>query len=121
MHWVEGKDAVTQLIADPVAPSVPTEAGPGAGTGGTDGAGAAPAAPEADAHAALPLVALVLGISGVVLGVTVIWFFAAIPVGIVSVVTGLFARRHVEQYHDSARPTAPRSAPRSAASRSSSA
>ncbi len=38
-------------------------------------------APSLQAHAALPLVALVLGISGVVLGVTVIWFFAAIPVG----------------------------------------
>ena len=30
-------------------------------------------------HASLPLVALVLGIAGVALGVTVIWFFAAIP------------------------------------------
>jgi hypothetical protein len=31
----------------------------------------------------------------------VIWFFAAIPVGIVSVATGLYARRHVGEYHDS--------------------
>lgn len=58
--------------------------------------------PEAAAatHASLPLVALVLGVSGVVLGVTVIWFFAAIPVGIVSVAVGLAARRRLASYED---------------------
>ncbi len=50
---------------------------------------------EAVPHASLPLVALVLGISGVVLGITVIWFFAAIPVGIVSVIVAVIARRHL--------------------------
>jgi hypothetical protein len=54
----------------------------------------------ADVHASLPMVALVLGIAGVVLGVTVIWFFAAIPVGIVSVATGIVARRRVATAHD---------------------
>ena len=56
--------------------------------------------PEAAPHASLPLVALVLGIAGVVLGVTVIWFFAAIPVGIVSIATGLVARRRIATYTD---------------------
>jgi hypothetical protein len=51
-------------------------------------------------HASLPLVALVLGVSGVVLGVTVIWFFAAIPVGIVTVIVGVLARGRVAAYHD---------------------
>lgn len=55
---------------------------------------------EAPVHASLPLVALVLGIAGVVLGITVIWFFAAIPVGIVSVVVGLVARRRIATYTD---------------------
>jgi F0F1-type ATP synthase membrane subunit b/b' len=36
----------------------------------------------------LPLVALVLGIAGVALGLTAIWFFAAIPTGAAAVVVG---------------------------------
>lgn len=50
--------------------------------------------------ASLPLVALVLGIAGVVLGVTVIWFFAAIPIGILSVATGIVARTRLAAYDD---------------------
>lgn len=48
----------------------------------------------------LPLVALVLGVSGVVLGITVIWFFAAIPVGMVAVAIGVVARRRIESHDD---------------------
>ena len=55
---------------------------------------------ESPEHASLPLVALVLGIAGVVLGVTVVWFFAAIPIGILSVAAGLVARRNLGSYHD---------------------
>jgi hypothetical protein len=39
----------------------------------------------------LPLVALVLGIAGVALGLTAIWFFAAIPTGVAAVVVGALA------------------------------
>ncbi len=70
------------------------------GDDGSDGGGPSNAAHAAPMHAALPLVALVLGISGVALGVTVIWFFAAIPVGIVSLVTGIVARSRIETYDD---------------------
>ena len=79
---------------------------PGSGGGPSPAAEATGAPP----HASLPLVALVLGIAGVVLGITVVSFFAAIPVGIVSVVLGVIARRrdHLR------RPPAPRPAPRSA-------
>ena len=38
--------------------------------------------------------------AGVVLGVTVIWFFAAIPIGVAAVVVGIVARRRVASYHD---------------------
>jgi hypothetical protein len=48
------------------------------------------------ARASLPFVALVLGIAGVALGLTVIWFFAAIPIGIVSIAVGILARRGAE-------------------------
>lgn len=51
-------------------------------------------------HAPLPLVALVLGAAGVVLGVTVIWFFAAIPIGIAAVIVGVWARGRVASYRD---------------------
>jgi hypothetical protein len=56
-------------------------------------------------HASLPLVALVLGIAGVALGLTVIWFFAAIPVGIVSIVIGLVARRRLAELDDPRAPS----------------
>jgi hypothetical protein len=52
------------------------------------------------ARASLPLVALVLGIAGVALGLTVIWFFAAIPIGIVTVAIAIAARRHASSYTD---------------------
>jgi hypothetical protein len=64
---------------------------------GDDATASSAAAPL---HAALPLVALVLGISGVALGVTVIWFFAAIPVGIVSLIAGVIARQRLHTYND---------------------
>jgi hypothetical protein len=51
-------------------------------------------------HASLPLIALVMGIGGVALGVTVIWFFAAIPVGLFAVAIGLLARRNLDQDDD---------------------
>jgi hypothetical protein len=70
----------------------------GAHDGHDDNAGAS--ASPAPLHAALPLVALVLGISGVALGVTVVWFFAAIPVGVVSLVTGVIARQRLHTYND---------------------
>lgn len=43
--------------------------------------------------ASLALVALVLGIAGTVLGITVLWFFAAIPIGLAAVVVGVLALR----------------------------
>lgn len=73
---------------------------PDAGDGvGPDGVGDAPASAEVP-NASLPLVALVMGIAGVVLGVTVIWFFAAIPVGFVSIAIGLLARHRLDQDSD---------------------
>ena len=50
--------------------------------------------------ASLPLVALVLGIAGVALGVTVVWYFAAVPVGVVAAVVGLLALRRTDGYED---------------------
>jgi hypothetical protein len=47
---------------------------------------------------ALPLVALVLGVAGVVLGITVLWYFAAIPVGLAAVVVGTVALRRCEPF-----------------------
>jgi hypothetical protein len=55
---------------------------------------------DAPAHAALPLVALVLGIAGVALGVSVIWYFAAVPIGVAALVIGLIALRRVTTNHD---------------------
>jgi hypothetical protein len=77
----------------PVAPA-PSPAPPLERT--DDAAAPDAAAPDAAAPAgggSLPLVALVLGIASVALGLTVIWFFAAIPVGIVSIGVGIVARR----------------------------
>ena len=90
---------MTQLIAQQVAPPAADAADH---AGEPPDASDAPelSAPEAPGHAPLPLVALVLGIAGVVLGVTVVWFFAAIPIGIVAVVIGVVARRRVAAYHD---------------------
>jgi hypothetical protein len=83
--------------AQEVAPDATTEL-PGAVAPG-DRAPELPDTPDAGetaapvaSHSPLPLVAFVLGIAGVVLGVTVIWFFAAIPVGLVSILVGLVAR-----------------------------
>jgi hypothetical protein len=91
---------VPQLLARHVAKTATTETEEAPPAEGSD-------APEADVdatpesvHAALPLVSLVLGIAGVVLGVTVIWFFAAIPLGIVSVATGVWARNRADTYDD---------------------
>ncbi len=83
---------MAQVVARPASIRAPVDAGAPA-----DGQ---PSDQVTAAHASLPLVALVLGIAGVVLGVTVIWFFAAIPVGIVSVATGIVARRRVATPHD---------------------
>jgi hypothetical protein len=44
-------------------------------------------------HVPLALVAFVLGIAAVTLAVTVIWYFAAIPIGAAAVVTGIVALR----------------------------
>lgn len=87
-------NADTEPCAERIAPPAAPEPSDPDGNGGT------PAAAELPPRASLPLVALVLGIAGVVLGITVIWFFAAIPVGIVSVVVGVLARRRVASYHD---------------------
>ena len=65
-----------------------------------DGGAALPTRAATPTHAPLPLVALVLGVAGVGLGVTVIWFFAAIPIGIASVAVGVIARRRVVPYRD---------------------
>jgi hypothetical protein len=48
-------------------------------------------ATESAAGANLSLFALALGLAGTVLGVTVVWFFAAIPLGVAAVVTGCLA------------------------------
>ena len=111
----------TNLEARPdEQPAAPAAADPD--PGGPDGPSRGPEATGAPPHASLPLVALVLGIAGVVLGITVVWFFAAIPVGIVSVVLGVIARRHVTTYDDPPLATrCRRSAPRSVWSRSCSA
>jgi hypothetical protein len=82
----------------PIGGSAPVTRDDGAPDHPDDGSAAHGAA--APLHAALPLVALVLGVSGVALGVTVIWFFAAIPVGIVSLVAGLIARQRLHTYDD---------------------
>jgi hypothetical protein len=102
-----GWDPVVQIFRDaapdttessePVAPPTPPEPDEPSPPGGAAGA---------PAYASLPLVALVLGVAGVVLGVTVVWFFAAIPVGIVSVAVGLIVRRRIASYDD------PRALPR---------
>jgi hypothetical protein len=78
----------------PVAPGTAPEPATAHGADATDAATPTPR------YASLPLVALVLGIAGVVLGITVIWFFAAIPVGIVSVAVGLFTRARIASYDD---------------------
>src|SRR5437870_1827680 len=82
---------MAHVLAQPVASRPPAD--------GDDARSEASEDREVADHA-LPLVALVLGIAGVVLGVTVVWFFAAIPVGIVSIATGLLARRRVATYAD---------------------
>lgn len=86
------RDPVQETTEDqgplaPPAPPAPDPAGP-------------TAAADAATLASLPLVALVLGVAGVVLGVTVIWFFAAIPIGIASVGVGLLARRRTAASDD---------------------
>jgi hypothetical protein len=102
MYLAEGMARVTQVHAQEVAPDATTEL-PGATAPG----GGAPERPETEAVAEsrasntpLPQVAFVLGIAGVVLGVTVIWFFAAIPVGLVSILVGLVARARIHSYTD---------------------
>jgi hypothetical protein len=77
-----------------------------AATSGTNGspptavAEAVPAEVAQPVHAPLPLVALVLGVSGVALGLTVIWFFAAIPTGVAALVVGLVAHRRLAMTAD---------------------
>jgi hypothetical protein len=86
----------------PAAPAPPTAPPPEP----ADEATAAALAPDGDAptatptQASLPMVALVMGIAGVALGLTVIWFFAAIPVGLVAVGVGIVARRQVRHGDD---------------------
>lgn len=100
--------SVAQLFTEPVASRVTVDEPDAPDAPAPESPDPEPemAASEDPSHAPLPLVALVLGIAGVVLGVTVIWFFAAIPIGIVSVATGVLARRRVGTSHD------PRAAPR---------
>lgn len=105
MYLAEGMARVTQVHAQQVAPDATTES-PGATAPG-GGAPEEPEAPVAESesspsasHAPLPQVALVLGIAGVVLGVTVFWFFAAIPVGLVTILVGLIARGRMHTYED---------------------
>jgi hypothetical protein len=90
---------VPQLLARHVAKPATTETEEAPAAGGPD-APETDDAPFENIHAALPLVSLVLGIAGVVLGITVIWFFAAIPVGVVSVATGVWARGRLETSED---------------------
>ena len=86
------------------APAVPAPTRPTEPTAATD----APGAPDPETAAAstearpssLPMVALVLGIAGMALGLTVIWFFAAIPVGIVSIGVGIVAHRRARPEDD---------------------
>jgi len=102
MYLAEGMARVTQVHAQEVAPDATIEE-PGAIAPG----GGAPGRPEAEvaesspaSPAPLPQVAFVLGVAGVVLGVTVFWFFAAIPVGLVSILVGLIARARIHSYDD---------------------
>src|SRR4029079_9398823 len=56
----------------------------------------------------LPLVTLVLGIAGVALGVVVIWYIAAIALGLVAVIVGVVALRRTRGDADpKERPRAP--------------
>jgi hypothetical protein len=96
---VEG-GGITMFTDAPAAPA-PSSAGP------ADEGPTAPveSLPErtADANAVqapLPMVSLVMGIAGVALGLTVIWFFAAIPVGIVALGIGIVARRRARYSDD---------------------
>jgi len=103
MNTAEGMARVTQVHAQEVAPDATTEM-PGAaapGSGAPEPPEPARAAASIAPNAPLPLVACVLGVAGVILGITVIWFFAAIPVGLVSVLVGLVARARVHTYDDS--------------------
>jgi hypothetical protein len=103
MYRAEGMARVTQVHAQDVAPDATTEL-PGATAPGPDAPETPEPAEEAAAtiapNAPLPLVACVLGVAGVILGITVIWFFAAIPVGLVSVLVGLVARARIHRYED---------------------
>lgn len=64
---------------------------------GPSGAGDAPTRP---APSALPLVAFVLGLSGVVLGATIVWYFAAFPLGLAAIVVGIVAVRRAHESPD---------------------
>jgi hypothetical protein len=55
------------------------------------------AEPVDPTHAVLPLVALVLGVAGTALGVSIVWYFAAVPVGIAALAVGVFAHRRVSK------------------------
>jgi hypothetical protein len=79
---------VTSTLAPPARPDPVREP---EGAEPTDQAGAN--------AASLALVALVLGIAGTVLGVTVVWFFAAIPLGLAACVTGWLALRRPQTEH----------------------
>jgi hypothetical protein len=100
---------VGQLVTQPVAPVATDDALDPRGRSAPAAGALESSPPESSearsavsdpAHAPLPLVALVLGAAGVVLGVTVVWFFAAIPIGIAAVVTGMVARRRIGSYND---------------------
>jgi len=56
--------------------------------------------PTEPGPAVLPLVALVLGVAGSALGVSVIWYFAAIPTGIAAIAVGVIAHRRVTAASD---------------------
>jgi hypothetical protein len=103
MYRAKGMARVTQVHTQLVAPDATTESpgatAPGGGAPEDPEAPETASAPPSEVHA-LPQVALVLGIAGVILGVTVIWFFAAIPVGLVSVLVGLVARARIHRYED---------------------
>jgi hypothetical protein len=91
---------MTSTVPAGVGP-VPRPGAPGAAPGARPDAAAEGAAADGPARApsatgegaSLALVALVLGIAGTVLGVTVVWFFAAIPLGVAAMTTGWLARR----------------------------
>jgi hypothetical protein len=98
---------VTQVHAQQVAPDATSESS-GATAPDRDAAGSSdvePAEASPASHAPLPQVAFVLGIAGVVLGITVVWFFAAIPVGLVSILIGLIARARIHSYEDPRAPS----------------